>query len=1086
MNDFANVLFWCALQVSLLAAAALAITFAAARRGPAAGALAAFSGLLAVIGLSLAAFSPWPNWIIPSAAHQPNSPFIKMQWTKPRAATRRPTPLPPGKLGKPDDHAIAAITNADAVHKTDSETAGVAENKLKAETRVANSSQAGPTASQQLKTEYRPMPDRGDELYGSPHEARTNAEEANSILAFVVGLDWRRIAIVGYLAGVSLMLLRILWGALAVRAYRRGSVPLDDPGLRELADVACAELECPRDVEFRVASELSTPATIGWRRPVILLPTHWRDWTYEERRAVIAHEIAHVGRNDFLSWLIAQFGVALHFYHPLVHWLAWRLRLQQELSADAAAAGLVGGQRTYVAILAAMTLRQTDSRIAWPARAFLPTSKTFLRRIEMLRGAKALVAKNSRSLRIMCVGLVFAAASLAAGVRFPRPSFAEPPRIVTIAQAQPFDAQTKGSAANKDAKEVPPTPINPNGLYLGGTRTRDPQYDAVKKKELPLNQVIDLSYIPRDAVLVAVLRPRGGSGQAAATPVATVLDREAEFPRLVGLPLDRIESATAIALMTNPSPAPLNGLGPVPSLHAMILRVADRDETRKVIAHLFPEPSQVEYGGRSYWVARNPADPKSTKPWSLFGSVSHPGRLCCFSDGDRTLVIAADEPFLRRMIAAGAEGASKTAWGSAPIAEVGYVADNPSKRGLGPYVPLDQLGVLAGWAFCVVAPVEKIQRDAQDWFQMEKRGLPSELAGIASAWKLLFSVPGSPEVALISGRIHNGMQILGSFRAHERRNDSDAVFRKADGRHLSWSPSAPVDGVRRGQGFADEWRSDLSRWRDQFSQRSDRGAAASLVALDAADSLLDSVRVASHGHFSTYTAELDPDALKKLEPLFTQRAVVSPQTGYKDAVPEPIVTDRRQNLKQLGLAMHNYHDVHHHFPPAVVIGPDGKTPHSWRVELLPFLVASPKKANVTYRMNEPWDSPANKKVLEQMPDVFRSPLADPKSTNSSYFVFVGPGTPFEGGAGIKIREITDGTSNTLMIVESKRDIPWTKPEDIPFDPNGPPPELREFKPGEFAAAFCDGAVRILHNREVKDQLKWLIERNDRYPVTLPE
>ncbi len=45
----------------------------------------------------------------------------------------------------------------------------------------------------------------------------------------------------------------------------------------------------------------------------------------------------------------------------------------------------------------------------------------------------------------------------------------------------------------------------------------------------------------------------------------------------------------------------------------------------------------------------------------------------------------------------------------------------------------------------------------------------------------------------------------------------------------------------------------------------------------------------------------------------------------------------KNHLKQLALAMHNYHDVYHHFPPAVVIGPDGKTPHSWRVELLPFL-----------------------------------------------------------------------------------------------------------------------------------------------------
>ncbi len=95
-------------------------------------------------------------------------------------------------------------------------------------------------------------------------------------------------------------------------------------------------------------------------------------------------------------------------------------------------------------------------------------------------------------------------------------------------------------------------------------------------------------------------------------------------------------------------------------------------------------------------------------------------------------------------------------------------------------------------------------------------------------------------------------------------------------------------------------------------------------------------------------------------------------------------------LKQLVLAMHNYHDVYKHFPPAAVMGPDGKTPHSWRVELLPLLEGEALYRE--YQMNEPWDSPANKKVLDKMPAVFRSPFDDPKSTKSGYYVFTGPGT----------------------------------------------------------------------------------------------
>ena len=156
------------------------------------------------------------------------------------------------------------------------------------------------------------------------------------------------------------------------------------------------------------------------------------------------------------------------------------------------------------------------------------------------------------------------------------------------------------------------------------------------------------------------------------------------------------------------------------------------------------------------------------------------------------------------------------------------------------------------------------------------------------------------------------------------------------------------------------------------------------------------------------------------------------------ASPE-VPRENRNNLKQLMLAMHNYHDVNQHFPPAVVMGPDGKTPHSWRVELLAYLGPDGVswQRNVAlfkqYRLNEPWDSENNKKVLARMPDAFRSPYGDPNSTATGYFALVGPGTVFEGPKGVRLIDITDGTSNTLAIVEAKRNIPWTKPEDIPFD-----------------------------------------------------
>jgi hypothetical protein len=147
----------------------------------------------------------------------------------------------------------------------------------------------------------------------------------------------------------------------------------------------------------------------------------------------------------------------------------------------------------------------------------------------------------------------------------------------------------------------------------------------------------------------------------------------------------------------------------------------------------------------------------------------------------------------------------------------------------------------------------------------------------------------------------------------------------------------------------------------------------------------------------------------------------------------------KKNLTKLAAAMHDYHQRHSHFPPAVLLGADGKTPHSWRVELLPYL--DQKALYDQYRMDEPWDSKNNLEVLNQMPAIYRSPYDNSDACNAGYFAVVGAGTAFEGSKGISIREITDGTSNTLLLAECRRTTPWTKPDDILFDPSESLPEL---------------------------------------------
>jgi hypothetical protein len=195
------------------------------------------------------------------------------------------------------------------------------------------------------------------------------------------------------------------------------------------------------------------------------------------------------------------------------------------------------------------------------------------------------------------------------------------------------------------------------------------------------------------------------------------------------------------------------------------------------------------------------------------------------------------------------------------------------------------------------------------------------------------------------------------------------------------------------------------------------------------------------------------------------------------------------NLKQMVLAMHNYADANGTFPPAAITDKDGKPLLSWRVAILPYV----EEDNLykQFRLDEPWDSEHNKKLLDKMPRIYMVPPADghePKErpTTTHYRVFHGKGAAFEGTTGVGLPGFTDGTSNTILIVEAADAVSWTKPDELPFDPKKDPPKLGLKDAERFNAAFADGSVHTLKKTIDKDVLKALITRNGGEVVTIPD
>lgn len=188
-----------------------------------------------------------------------------------------------------------------------------------------------------------------------------------------------------WMAGVLIFSLRAAGGWLVVlRLRRRSSTPAPEPWQNMLNRLA-REVKVSRTVRLCESAIAEVPAVIGWLRPVILVPVGaLAGLSSAQIEAVLAHELAHIRRHDYLVNLLQTLVENVLFYHPAVWWVSRRVRIEREHCCDDLAVEACGDVVVYAGALAALEgIRST----AAPQLALAADGGSLLGRVRRLLGA---------------------------------------------------------------------------------------------------------------------------------------------------------------------------------------------------------------------------------------------------------------------------------------------------------------------------------------------------------------------------------------------------------------------------------------------------------------------------------------------------------------------------------------------------------------------------------------------------------------------------------------------------------------------------------------------------------------------------
>jgi beta-lactamase regulating signal transducer with metallopeptidase domain len=270
-------------------------------------------------------------------------------------------------------------------------------------------------------------------------------------------MAWMPLLVVFWSTGVGLLSLRNIGGLVLAYVWRnRAVLELPEEFQRSARRIAAGlRLRC--SVRLRGSSSGNGPSVVGWIKPVIVVPMAVLGLPFEQLEAILAHELAHIRRHDFLVNLLQKVVETLLFYHPAVWWLGRRIREERENCCDDLAVTVCGNRVTYARALTNLASLRSDV----PDLAMAATGGSLFRRIARLLG-QGKPPRHVSSIWLVALITVFSVAVLAGTVLKPEGVTRAPRRLFKQeGTSVPSITEHQVSQSNEESTSGPVTPSAP-------------------------------------------------------------------------------------------------------------------------------------------------------------------------------------------------------------------------------------------------------------------------------------------------------------------------------------------------------------------------------------------------------------------------------------------------------------------------------------------------------------------------------------------------------------------------------------------------------------------------------------------------